>query len=252
MIKQGKVEQLDFIVAGAQKCGTTALHYQLGKHPQIALPNKEELHFFDDEEVFARPPDHTKLHKNFRPASRAVVAGESTPIYLYWRPAMERIWNYNPRMKLVVLLRNPIERAFSHWNMQRERGYETLDFLDALEAEEKRQQEAAPLQSRRFSYVGRGLYAEQLERVFHLFPRDQVKLVRFEDLRHDFASAVNSIFTFIGVEARHKIQNKERNPIAYEREITKGERAQVYRFFENDIARLEKLLGWDCSNWKVR
>ena len=83
---------------------------------------------------------------------------------------MERIWNYRKGVKLVILLRNPVDRAFSHWNMQRERGYETLDFLDAIKAEEERQQKAAPLQSRRFSYVGRGLYAEQLETSISIFP----------------------------------------------------------------------------------
>jgi hypothetical protein len=251
MIKQGKVKRLDFIVAGAQKCGTTALHYQLEKHPQIALPDKEELHFFDDEEVFAKAVSYDKLHGSFRPTSRAIVAGESTPVYLYWRPAMERIWNYRKGIKIVILLRDPVERAFSHWNMQRERGYETLDFLEAVQAEEKRQREAAPLQSRRFSYIGRGLYAEQLERVFKFFPRHLVKVVRFDDLRADFAKAVNSIFRFVGVESLRSIRNKERNPIRYEREITKAERVEVSRLFESDLAQLEKLVGWDCSDWKV-
>ena len=251
MIKQGKVEQLDFIVVGAQKCGTTALHYQLEKHPQIALPDKEELHFFDDEEIFAGAVNYDQLHDRFHPTSRARVAGESTPIYLYWRPAMERIWNYRKGIKLVIVLRNPIERAFSHWNMQRERGFEPLDFFDAVKAETKRQQEAAPLQSRRFSYIGRGLYAEQLERVFKFFPRYLVKVVRFDELRRDFAKEINSIFTFIGAEPLRNIRNKERNPIPYEREMTAAERAEVYPFFKDDIAKLEKLLGWDCSDWKV-
>ena len=250
MIRQGKVEQLDFIVAGAQKCGTTALHYQLEKHPQIALPDKEELHFFDDEERFARGVNYQDLHDSFRPPSRAVVAGESTPAYLYWQPAMERIWNYNKEIKLIILLRNPVDRAFSHWNMQRERGYDTLDFLDAIKAEEQRQKEAAPLQSRRFSYVGRGLYGAQLERVFRYFPREQVKVVRSEDLRSDFAGAINSIFAFAGAEPLRNIRNKERNPIPYERDIMKEERNAVLQLFEEDITRLEKLLGWDCSDWK--
>ena len=250
MIRQGKVEQLDFIVAGAQKCGTTALHYQLEKHPQIALPDKEELHFFDDEERFARGVNYKDLHDSFRRPSRAIVAGESTPAYLYWQPGVERIWNYNREIKLILLLRNPVDRAFSHWNMQRERGYDTLDFLDAIKAEEQRQKEAAPLQSRRFSYVGRGLYGAQLEQVFRYFPREQVKVVRSEDLRSDFAGAINSIFAFVGAESLRNIRNKERNPIRYERDITTEERNAMLQLFEDDITKLEKLLGWDCSDWK--
>jgi sulfotransferase family protein len=251
MIKDAKVERLDFIVAGAQKCGTTALHYQLEKHPQIALPNKEELHFFDDEERFVTGVNYQDLHASFRPSSRALVAGESTPSYLYWLPAMERIWNYREDIKLIILLRNPVDRAFSHWNMQRERGYDTLDFLDAIRAEGQRQKEAAPLQSRRFSYVGRGLYGEQLERVFRYFPREQVIFVRAEDLRADFAAAFNAIFNFVGAESLRNIRNKERNPIRYAREMTAAERSQVYRLFEQDISAVEKLLDWDCSDWKL-
>ena len=250
MIKQGKVEQLDFIVAGAQKCGTTALHYQLEKHPQIALPDKEELHFFDDEERFTRDVNYKDLHDSFRPSSRAVAVGESTPVYLYWRPAMERIWNYNKDIKLIVLLRNPVDRAFSHWNMQRERGYEPLDFLDAIKAEEQRQKEAAPLQSRRFSYIGRGLYGEQIDRALKYFPREQIKVVRSEDLRSDFAGAINSIFAFVGAESLRNIRNKERNPIRYERDITTEERNAMSNCLKEDITKLEKLLGWDCSDWK--
>jgi hypothetical protein len=250
MIKQGRVERLDFIVAGAQKCGTTALHYQLERHPQIALPSKEELHFFDDEERFARDVNYQDLHDSFRPSSRAVAAGESTPVYLYWRPAMERIWNYSKDIKLIILLRNPVDRAFSHWNMQRDRGYEPLDFLDAIKAEEQRQREAEPLQSRRFSYIGRGLYGEQLERAFKYFPRGQVKVVRAEDLRSDFCNAINSLFDFIGVQPSRNIRNKERNPIRYEREITSEERRRIYKLFEDDIAKLEKLLGKDWTDWE--
>lgn len=252
MIKQGKVDKLDFIVAGAQKCGTTALHYQLQKHPQIAMPDKEELHFFDDEELFGKDISYEKLHEHFRPSSRAVVAGELTPIYLYWRPAMERIWNYRKGLKLIILLRDPVERAFSHWNMQREREFETLDFLDAIKAEEERQRKVAPLQSRRFSYVARGLYAEQLERVFQFFPRYLVKVVRHEDMRNHFAETINSIFGFIGVDSSRTIRNKERNPIHYEREMTAEERREVYPLFEKDIVVLEKLLDWNCSDWKAK
>jgi Sulfotransferase domain len=251
MIKQGRVEQLDFIVAGAQKCGTTALHYQLEKHPQIALPQTEELHFFDNEELFETNPDYDRLRENFHPKSSAKVAGESTPIYLYWRPAIERIWNYNKNIKLIVLLRNPVDRAFSHWNMQRERGYDTLDFLDAINAEEQRQEEAAPLQSRRFSYIGRGLYDEQLTRAFKFFPREQIRVVWSEDLRTDFTNTINSIFNFVGVESLRNIRNKERNPIRYARDMTTEERSAILQFFEEDIAKLEKLLNWDCSNWKL-
>src|SRR5437016_13541773 len=139
-----RIQRLNFIVPGAQKSGTTALHYFLRKHPQIALPDRQETHFFDDEEIFSQQPvDYELLHRHFRVrAFRGVgskpEAGEVTPSYLYWKPAMERIRNYNRQIKLVILLRNPIDRAFAHWNMQRFKDREPLGFLDALKEEPRR------------------------------------------------------------------------------------------------------------------
>jgi Sulfotransferase domain len=248
--KRRKIDKIDFIVAGAQKCGTTALHHFLEKHPNIALPDKQELHFFDNEDLFSKEVNYQLLHDSFRPTSRSLVVGESTPTYVYWRTAIERIWNYNKAIKLIILLRNPVLRAFSHWNMQRERGFDDLDFLDAVKEESNRQQEASPFQSRRFSYIDRGFYSEQVERVFRCFPREQVKVIKFEEFRKNQPAVLDSIFTFIGVKPLGKIRNKERNPIPYQREITGTERRYIYKLFRKDIARLEKLLGWDCSDWK--
>src|SRR5207237_10767226 len=100
-----KVAALDVIVAGAQKSGTTALQYCLSKHPEIALPDKQELHFFDDEERFAGEANYNALHGSFHLKRRWSIAGECTPIYVYWKPAIERIWNYNLKSNLLVLLR---------------------------------------------------------------------------------------------------------------------------------------------------
>src|SRR2546429_7073426 len=131
-----RIQKVDFLVAGAQKSGTTALNYYLRRHPYIALPIKKELHFFDNDELFAGGNvSYEPLHEMFQPARPGGIAGENTPIYLYWRPALPRIRDYNPAMKFIVILRNPIERAFSQWNMQRTRGIEPCDFLDAVAAE---------------------------------------------------------------------------------------------------------------------
>src|SRR5256712_8322135 len=179
--KPRKVERLDFIVAGAQKSGTTALHYFLGKHPEIALPDKQELHFFDDEERFAGEANYNALHGSFHLKRRWSIAGECTPIYVYWKPAIERIWKYNPGIKLLILLRNPVERAFAHWNMQRFKGREPLDFFDAVREEQTRIAGAPPVEARRFAYVDRGFYARQLARLFKFFPREQVKVLKFDE-----------------------------------------------------------------------
>jgi hypothetical protein len=163
---------------------------------------------------------------------------------------MERIWKYNPRIKLIILLRNPIDRAFAHWNMQRFKGREPLDFLDAVKAEPSRVAKN-PLQARRFSYVARGHYSEQLARVFKFFPREQVKLIKFEHFRDNNRDTLNSAFEFLGVKPLRHIRSSERNVVPYEREMTSEERKRLYQIFADEIVRLEQMLGWDCSDWKL-
>jgi hypothetical protein len=261
--KRGKLERLDFIVAGAQKSGTTALRYFLSKHPDVALPDKEEMHFFDDEEIFSQPVDYELLHRHFSPVARSTtpkklgpakpfgVTGEITPSYIYWKPAIERIWNYNPKIKLLILLRNPADRAFAHWNMQRFKDREPLDFLDAVKQEKSRIIPPLSVDARRYSYVDRGFYSDQLERVFKFFPREQVMVIRFEEFQKQKQQILGSIFRFLDVAPLRRIRDRDRNVVPYPREMTAEERRYLYAIFGWDIAKLEELLGWDCADWKL-
>ena len=250
--KRRKVERLDFIVPGAQKSGTTALHYFLSKHPQVALPDRQELHFFDDEETFARAPvDYEFLHLHFRPLAKSAITGEVTPSYLYWKPAMERIRNYNPQIKLVILLRNPIDRAFAHWNMQRFKGREPLDFLPALKEEPRRIAQPLSIESRRFAYIDRGFYSGQLDRAFNFFPREQVKTLKFEDFRDRKQQTLDRIFDFLGVKRLPVSHDKDRNVVPYERAMVVEERKYLLEVFASEFQKLEKMLGWDLKDWRV-
>jgi hypothetical protein len=120
-------EKVAFVIAGTQKGGTTALASYLYEHPEIGMPTVKEVHFFDTEDHFASAEvDYAKYHAYFDPAVRKRLLGDATPIYMYWDAAPPRIWQYNPAMKLILLLRNPITRAYSQWNMERERGSDPL------------------------------------------------------------------------------------------------------------------------------
>lgn len=112
---------INFLVAGTQKGGTTALDCYLRLHQDILMATDKEVHFFDNEDEFQNVVDYEKYHQHFGPFVEGKVIGESTPIYMYWYDAPRRIWEYNPKMKFVLVLRNPIERAFSHWNMERKK-----------------------------------------------------------------------------------------------------------------------------------
>jgi Sulfotransferase domain len=241
--------RLNFIVPGAQKSGTTALHHFLNKHPQIALPDRQELHFFDDEDFFSGPVDYNGLHRHFRLGRCHVLAGEVTPSYLYWKPAMERIHAYNPQIKLVILLRNPVDRAFAHWNMQRFKKREPLDFLDAVKEEPKRLAGPLSIKSRRFAYLVRGFYSSQLERVFEFFPRAQVKIIKFEDFRDHKQDTLDSVFDFLGVKRLPVGRDPDRNVVPYQRSMTAQEREYLLEIFAKEIGKLEQMLGWRLTDW---
>src|SRR4029453_6452974 len=258
-LKRPLTAKLDFIIAGAQKAGTSALADLLESPPKIKMPHKEELHrtiqparhFFDDEERFAHAEiDYTPLQRGCARRRESTLLGSCTPIYIYWRTAVERIWNYNSKIKLLILLRNPADRAFSHWNMQRDRGLESLDFLAAVREEKNRVREAMPFQLRKFSYVDRGFYAAHIWRVFRYFPHEQVHAIKFEDFRSDAHKTLDVVCDFLGVEPLQELNNVETGSTPYARKITGSERQYLVDLYRSDIDRLEKLLGWDCSDWK--
>jgi sulfotransferase family protein len=242
-----KVDRVDFIVAGVQKAGTTAIHDFLAQHPQIALLRDQALHFFDKEENFAAEPDYRVLLGNFNSGWRWRIAGEVTADYLYYPHALERIARYNAGMKIIISLRNPVERAFSQWNMRREKNQEPLEFIDALKRDQETGVSKAP---RGNAYIARSLYAPQLEKVFNLFPREQVFVLKYETFRADPFSIMDRIFGFLGVDKRSGLKNKQRNVGSYSRKLTRQEREYATALFAEDIAKIEKLLGWNCDDWR--
>lgn len=166
---------VDFVIAGTQKGGTTALHSYLSDHPEICMADPKEVHFFDDDRNFSSgSPEYSKYHAFFSPENTHRLLGEATPSYMYWREAPKRLWEYNPKMKIIILLRNPIERAYSHWNMQRSRKTDQSTFWQAVNNEKTTCDRALLKQNRVFSYVDRGFYMEQLRRLWAYFPKDRV------------------------------------------------------------------------------
>jgi hypothetical protein len=250
--RRRKVDRVNFIVAGVQKAGTTAIHDFLAQHPHIALLRDQALHFFDKKEHFSSSrtgPDYRILHGNFDPGWRWRVAGEVTADYLYYPRALEHIADYNSKMKLIISLRNPVGRAFSQWNMRRAKGQEALEFIDAL----KRDQEIGVWQGPRGNaYLARSFYSPQLEQVFKLFPREQVLVLKYENFRADPFPVLDRIFDFLGVRRVARLKNKKRNVGSYPRKITPQEREYAAAIFDDDITKIEALLGWNCSDWRFK
>ena len=135
-------KRVDFFIVGAQKAGTSALWTYLAEHPAVFLSKEKELHFFDDDARFLltnpvaiiiRVLQYHTCFGGLRHGAK--VIGEATPIYCWWRGALERIAAYNPKAKIIMLMRDPVSRAYSHWNMNGQQGTNPLAFVDALEIE---------------------------------------------------------------------------------------------------------------------
>lgn len=241
---------VNFIICGTQKGGTTALDAYLREHPEICMADCKEAHFFDNEANFSGgSPDYSKYHALFKPLKSHKMLGEATPIYMYWHDSPGRIRQYNPHIKLIILLRNPIERAYSHWNMERLRGADDLSFWEAIVNEKERCRKALPLQHRVYSYVDRGFYLKQLQRIWSYFPKNRVLIIKNEDLRKTPYQTLNGVCDFLEVDQFKSISIKDVNSRAYELAMSAKERDYLRDVFTSEIKNLETVLNWDCKDW---
>ena len=200
----------DFFVAGVPKAGTTALYAALVRHPQLFLPAVKEPKFFLSD---GPPPRHggpgdiqtygehvwrrDDYEALFDPAPPGTRRGEATPFYLYDLRAQERIRALLPGARLIVLLRDPVDRAHSNWAHLWAAGLEAeSDFVAACHAEPRRR---AARWADFWHYIGQGLYGRQLSHLYSLFPRDQVLVLRYRDMRDRPAQTLDQVCAFLGV-----------------------------------------------------
>ncbi|MCP3903964.1 MAG: sulfotransferase domain-containing protein [Planctomycetes bacterium] len=248
----------DFLVIGAQRSGTTFLFQELSRHPAVWMPPCKECHHFTARmrsSLWYRAFFLTRAarRRRERACGRPVLVGEGTPYYLVHPAVPARVARLLPAARLVVLLRDPVERAYSHYRHEIRYGREHLSFEEALDAEPRRiagererlarSRFAASPAYQQHSYVERGRYAEQLERWFAHFDRSQVLVVFSEHLYADPASTTARVEEFLGLppgpEQAATIPNPglELGPMADE-----TRRRLRAEFAESDRA-LERLLG---------
>jgi hypothetical protein len=239
-------DRVAFIIAGVQKGGTTALFDYLCDEPGLSLSREKEAHFFDDERQAWPRPDYAAYHANFAPFDGR-PRGEATPIYLYWPNSLERIAAYNPAMRLIVMLRDPVQRAWSHWKMEFARGAETKPFSWCIREGRQRLFDAEPWGfHREQSYVERGFYGEQIARLYELFPRDQVLVRRAEDLRTDPATTLPLVREFLGLPAGPAPRPREVHvgrDMDYGAALTSDDVAYLRGVYARDAERLADLTG---------
>ncbi len=205
----------EFLIIGAQRCGTSSLYKYLEQHPFVVASLRKETEYLSARwckgEAWYRAhfPSARRRAFEHRLRGRPIVSFEASPNYLFHPQAPARAARLLPEAKLVVLLRNPVDRAFSHYQHEVRASRESLSFEEALEQEpgrlagQEERMSADPcfrsLGWERHSYVSRGLYAEQLERWMTLFSPDRVLVLASEELYADPASTFRRLIAFLGL-----------------------------------------------------
>lgn len=176
-----------FIVIGAAKAGTTSLFHYLTQHPEVFMAPEKEIHYFDAK----YRKGHNWYLSKFNKSKNSKARGEATPMYCFYPKAIERIHKFDPKLKLIFLLRNPVDRAISHYWMAVHQKYETKELLEALQIDEEIRCKLLEARSGSitgndidfayFSYKSRGLYHEQLDHIYDCFPKEQVLIQKLEE-----------------------------------------------------------------------
>ena len=252
--------RVDFLIGGTQKGGTSALAHFLGLHPEVSMPNGKEAHFFD-RSVY--PADGTReqiarrYREKFPTTLRGRLVGDATPIYMYLPFVPERVQRHNPAMKWILLLREPVARAISHYSMSRERGREWLPPALAFRAEAFRlwraRRRAVTGQSslRHHSYLDRGFYGQQIERIKARFPAGQVLLLTAERLRQRHEETLREVYAFLGIEDRTILPTAEEIFATPKKiPVSAGTRAWMRERFAPEVTRLEAMLGRPLDEWR--
>ena len=238
----------DYLIIGAQKSGTSTLFQLLSDNPNVENSHKKEIHYFDWN--YDRSLSWYKLHF---PITRVKVTGEATPFYLYHPDCPARVRQDLPDCKLILLLRNPVDRAYAHYHMSKRKKKESLSFENAIDTERSRMTKAleeAKLHNRYdtvpllyHNYLSRGIYQEQLKRWFLQFPRSSFHILSFEDFITQPQLEYDRICTFLNILKADISILPRLNADTYE-DMDKRTRSKLIEYFRPHNEQLFELIGY--------
>ena len=226
----------DFLIIGAKKCGTTFLYDLMSRHPYVEPAAKKELHYFD---ILADEESTEWYRRCFPPPrwkdGRRTITGEATP---YWDKhcVPERIAKVLPQARLIVLLRNPVDRAYSDYQQARRKGWETRTFEEAIEAEKAQ----LPASSK---YLSRSTYVDHLLRWSKYFADEQMLVLKSEDFFECTQDTIERVLDFLELPTWEPEASEKRNRNKYEQEMHPATRQRLEEYFEPHNEKLYEHLG---------
>ena len=254
-----------FIIIGAQRCGTTSLFNYLIQHPSVKKPLYKEIHFFDNYYGAYNlglgwyrghyPFNFFGIEKTDTQIPR-FITGEATPYYMFHPRCPKRIKEAFPDVKLIALLRNPVERAYSHYQHSVREGYEKLPFKEALETEKVRLKgerekilsdpDYYSFNHNRYSYLSRGIYVNQLQNWRKYFPKEQMLILRSEDLFYDLNAIYNTLLEFLGLPG-YTLKRQINYNVGHYSPMAPSSKTRLVEFFKPYNKKLYEYLSWDLG-----
>jgi len=254
----------NFIIIGVQRGGTTSLYKYITKHPKIIPALRKEIHFFDIKYSKGISWYQSQFMQNYiycvlrkKKKFRDSISGEASPYYIYHPQVPKRISKIIPNIKLIILLRDPVERAISHYHHERKLGVEHLSFEDAIKEEQKRLEAESKkiledenyysFNHQHFSYLDRGIYIKQLVRWEKFFPNEQILILSSEEFYSEPKKICKRVFDFLNLENYSLDKIKTYNKGKY-RPINENTRKSLIEYFKPYNEKLYDFLKRDF-NW---
>jgi hypothetical protein len=242
-----KYRILDFIIAGTMKGGTTAAITNFNKHPDISMVEKE-IHYFDKKENYQKGVEWYKKHFNYNKK----MVGDKAPDVMYQTSCLELLQIVNPHIKIILFLRNPIDRAYSHWKMSRDLFRNMRSFEDCIEDEIENRWNENRTYNVAFWYhfVQRGLYYQQIIEILKYFPKSNIHILITENVKNNMDKEYQSVFKFLDLPEYHntfveEFSSKSKDLIDTSSPIYK----KLKKIYEPDVKLLEKFIGYKTGWW---
>ncbi len=251
-----------FLIVGTMKGGTSALARALKQHPDVFIPDGKEVRYFDIH--FAEGPEW--YESRFEKAPPGSQTGDASPGYMYGTDVIDRMTEVLPEARYLAILRDPIDRAYSHYwhNVRRER--EARSFLQAIEEERAVLAGELPLPAYDFAYLDRSRYLPQLKRIEARVGRDRMLILKTEDLRTDRSATLRAAWEFMQVDPdagdvsepsrplvwhmKSRLSAKRRKLVSSYPPVDHELRSRLLTDVVPEITLLESWWGRDLSDWK--
>lgn len=206
--------KVDFFIAGAPKAGTTSLYHYLNEHPEVEMSNQKEPDYFSNDAIqengmyYGKKPINTiKKYEALFTQKEGVIYGEGSVSYLFYENVAKDIKRYNPNAKIIIILRNPIERAFSHYLMDYRLGLVSDSFEEIINQESKQGNAHLFYQQ----YIKVGAYYQQLKRYFEVFEQEKIFLIDYEDFKNDSGKTVDLVCDFLEISTAFSANINEKH-----------------------------------------